>query len=96
MTVLFGVFLLILLVITAVAVVKTRNLVVAVMLLGIFSLLIAINESSADAQVRWGSDPADPAAGGALAVRAGRARMALLALDGSVDASSPNQMAIAA
>jgi multicomponent Na+:H+ antiporter subunit B len=43
MTVLFGVFLLILLVITAVAVVKTRNLVVAVMLLGIFSLLLAVN-----------------------------------------------------
>jgi multicomponent Na+:H+ antiporter subunit B len=43
MTVLFGVFLLTLLVITAVAVVKTRNLVVAVMLLGIFSLLLAVN-----------------------------------------------------
>lgn len=43
MTVLFGVFLLTLLVITAVAVVRTRNLFVAVMLLGIFSLLIAAN-----------------------------------------------------
>ena len=43
MTVLFGVFLLTLLVITALAVVQTRNLVVAVMLLGIFSLLLAIN-----------------------------------------------------
>ena len=43
MTVLFGVFLLTLLVITAVAVVRTKNLFVAVMLLGIFSLLLAIN-----------------------------------------------------
>jgi len=43
MTVLFGIFLLTLLVITAVAIVHTRNLFVAVMLLGIFSLLIAIN-----------------------------------------------------
>ncbi len=43
MTVLFGVFLLTLLVITAIAVVQTRNLVVAVMLLGIFSLLLAVN-----------------------------------------------------
>jgi multicomponent Na+:H+ antiporter subunit B len=42
-TVLFGVFLLTLLVITALAVVQTRNLVVAVMLLGIFSLLLAVN-----------------------------------------------------
>jgi len=41
MTILFGIFLLTLLVITAVAVVHTRNLFVAVMLLGIFSLLIA-------------------------------------------------------
>jgi multicomponent Na+:H+ antiporter subunit B len=43
MTVFFGIFLLTLLVITALAVVRTRNLVVAVMLLGIFSLLLAIN-----------------------------------------------------
>ena len=43
MTVLFGVFLLTLLVITAVAAVRTQNLFVAVMLLGIFSLLIAAN-----------------------------------------------------
>jgi len=43
MTVLFGIFLLTLLVITAVAAVQTRNLFVAVMLLGIFSLLIAAN-----------------------------------------------------
>jgi multicomponent Na+:H+ antiporter subunit B len=43
MTVLFGIFLLTLLVITAVAIVQTRNLFVAVMLLGIFSLLIALN-----------------------------------------------------
>jgi multicomponent Na+:H+ antiporter subunit B len=43
MTVLFGVFLLTLLVITAVAIVRTKNLFVAVMLLGIFSLLIAAN-----------------------------------------------------
>ncbi len=43
MTVLFGVFLLTLLVITAVAIVRTQNLFVAVMLLGIFSLLIAAN-----------------------------------------------------
>jgi len=42
-TVLFGVWLLTLLVITAVAIVRTRNLFVAVMLLGIFSLLIAAN-----------------------------------------------------
>ena len=43
MTVLFGVLLLTLLVITAVAIVRTKNLFVAVMLLGIFSLLIAAN-----------------------------------------------------
>lgn len=43
MTVLFGVFLLTLLVITAIAIVRTENLFVAVMLLGIFSLLIAGN-----------------------------------------------------
>jgi multicomponent Na+:H+ antiporter subunit B len=42
-TVLFGVLLLTLLVITAVAIVRTDNLFVAVMLLGIFSLLIAAN-----------------------------------------------------
>jgi len=42
-TALFGIFLLTLLVITALAVVRTRNLFVAVMLLGIFSLLIAAN-----------------------------------------------------
>jgi multicomponent Na+:H+ antiporter subunit B len=42
-TVLFGVLLLTLLVITAVAIVRTTNLFVAVMLLGIFSLLIAAN-----------------------------------------------------
>jgi multicomponent Na+:H+ antiporter subunit B len=43
MTTLFGVFLLTLLVITALAVVRAKNLVVAVMLLGIFSLLLAVN-----------------------------------------------------
>ncbi len=43
MTILFGAFLLTLLVITAVAIVRTKNLFVAVMLLGIFSLLIAAN-----------------------------------------------------
>ena len=43
MTVLFGIFLLTLVVITAVAIVRTKNLFVAVMLLGIFSLLIAAN-----------------------------------------------------
>ena len=43
MTLVFSFFLLTLLVITAVAVVRTRNLFVAVMLLGIFSLLIAAN-----------------------------------------------------
>lgn len=43
MTVLFGVLLLTLLVVTAVAIVRTGNLFVAVMLLGIFSLLIAAN-----------------------------------------------------
>lgn len=43
MIALFGIFLLTLMVITAVAVVRARNLVVAVMLLGIFSLLLAIN-----------------------------------------------------
>jgi len=42
-TVLFGIFLLTLLVITAIAIVRTDNLFVAVMLLGIFSLLIAAN-----------------------------------------------------
>ncbi len=43
MTEVFSAFLLTLLVITAVAIVKSRNLFVAVMLTGIFSLLIAIN-----------------------------------------------------
>lgn len=43
MTVLFGVFLLTLLVITAIAIVRTRDLLVAVMLSGIFSLLLAAN-----------------------------------------------------
>ena len=43
MTVLFGVLLLTLLLITALAIVHTKNLFVAVMLLGIFSLLIAAN-----------------------------------------------------
>ncbi len=43
MTVLFSIFLLTLSVITALAIVRTRNLFVAVMLLGIFSLLLAIN-----------------------------------------------------
>ncbi len=43
MTVLFGVFLLSLLVITALAIVRTENLFVAVMLMGIASLLIAAN-----------------------------------------------------
>ncbi|MDX1499024.1 MAG: DUF4040 domain-containing protein [Woeseiaceae bacterium] len=43
MTVLFGVFLLSLLVITAIAIVRTENLFVAVMLMGIASLLIAAN-----------------------------------------------------
>lgn len=43
MIILFGVFLLTLLVITAIAVVRAENLFVAVMLLGIFSLLIAAN-----------------------------------------------------
>src|SRR5210317_1331615 len=43
MTEIFSVFLLILLVITAAAAIRTTNLFVAVMLLGIFSLLIAIN-----------------------------------------------------
>ena len=43
MTVIFGVFLLTLLVITALAMVHTKNLFVAVMLSGIFSLLMAAN-----------------------------------------------------
>ena len=43
MTVIFGVFLLTLLLITAVAIVHTQNLFVAVMLMGIASLLIAAN-----------------------------------------------------
>jgi multicomponent Na+:H+ antiporter subunit B len=43
MTVMFGIFLLTLLVITAVAIVRTDNLFVAVMLMGIASLLIAAN-----------------------------------------------------
>ncbi|MEM9402280.1 MAG: DUF4040 domain-containing protein [Pseudomonadota bacterium] len=43
MTELFGIFLLTLLVITAVAVVRAQNLFVAVMLMGIASLLIAVN-----------------------------------------------------
>jgi multicomponent Na+:H+ antiporter subunit B len=43
MIVIFGVFLLTLLVITAVAIVRTENLFVAVMLMGIASLLIAAN-----------------------------------------------------
>ena len=43
MVVIFGVFLLTLLVITAIAIVRTRNLFVAVMLMSIFSLLMAAN-----------------------------------------------------
>jgi len=43
MVILFGVFLLTLLVLTAVAIVRTDNLFVAVMLTGIFSLLMAAN-----------------------------------------------------
>ena len=43
MTIVFGVFLLSLLLITAVAIVRTKNLFVAVMLMGIASLLIAGN-----------------------------------------------------
>lgn len=43
MTVLFGIFLLTLLVITAVGIVRARNLFVAVMLTGIFSLIMAAN-----------------------------------------------------
>ena len=43
MTVIFGIFLLTLLVITALAIVRTKNLFVAVMLMGIASLLIAAN-----------------------------------------------------
>lgn len=43
MTIVFGVFLLTLLLITAVAIVRTPNLFVAVMLAGIFSLLLASN-----------------------------------------------------
>ena len=43
MTVIFGIFLLTLLLITAVAIVRTKNLFVAVMLMGIASLLIAAN-----------------------------------------------------
>ena len=43
MTVIFGIFLLTLLLITAVAIVRTQNLFVAVMLMGIASLLIAAN-----------------------------------------------------
>lgn len=43
MTMMFGIFLLTLLLITAVAIVRTRDLFVAVMLMGIFSLLVAAN-----------------------------------------------------
>ena len=43
MTVLFGVFLLTLLVITAIAIVRTQHLFVAVILMGVFSLLMAAN-----------------------------------------------------
>ena len=43
MTIIFGIFLLTLLLITAVAIVQTKNLFVAVMLMGIASLLIAAN-----------------------------------------------------
>ena len=43
MIVIFGIFLLTLLVITAIAIVRTDNLFVAVMLMGIASLLIAAN-----------------------------------------------------
>src|SRR5210317_770756 len=43
MTEIFSVFLLILLVITAAAAIRTTNLFVAVMLMGIFSLLLAVN-----------------------------------------------------
>ena len=43
MIILFGTFLLTLLVITAIAIVRTPNLLAAVMLAGIFSLLLALN-----------------------------------------------------
>ncbi|MGE0624085.1 MAG: DUF4040 domain-containing protein [Pseudomonadales bacterium] len=43
MTILFGIFLLTLLVITAIGIVRARNLFVAVMLTGIFSLIMAAN-----------------------------------------------------
>lgn len=43
MTVIFGIFLLTLMVITAIAIVQARNLFVAVMLSGMFSLLLAAN-----------------------------------------------------
>ena len=43
MTAVFSIFLLCLLVITAAAVIRTTNLFVAVMLMGIFSLLIAVS-----------------------------------------------------
>ncbi len=43
MTVLFGIFLLSLLLITAVGIVRAQNLFTAVMLMGIFSLLMAAN-----------------------------------------------------
>ena len=43
MVILFGLFLLTLLVITAVSIVRTQNLFVAVMLMAIFSLLMAAN-----------------------------------------------------
>ncbi|MEM9056974.1 MAG: hydrogenase subunit MbhD domain-containing protein, partial [Pseudomonadota bacterium] len=43
MTVVFGIFLLTLLVITAIAMVQTPNLLVAALLGGIFSLLLALN-----------------------------------------------------
>ena len=43
MTIVFGLFLLTLLVIVALAIVKTKNLFVAAMLLSIFSLLTASN-----------------------------------------------------
>ena len=52
MIVIFGIFLLTLLVITAIAIVRTENLFVAVMLMGIASLLIAANFFLLDAADR--------------------------------------------
>ena len=81
MTIVFGVFLLTLMLITAIAIVRTPNLFVAVMLSGIFSLLLASNFFLLDAadvaltEAAVGAGISTVLFLGALAITADRERM---------------------